>query len=124
MTIATRCGSCDRELLLVQLVQPSDGFRCLVCGFAFAPGYATVAPGVATRVMAAHATLVTALAELASMTGDRLRLDRATLVGPVASALPQVEAKAKAKAPGPARRRRAHWRPWALPHRVAATPNE
>jgi hypothetical protein len=124
MTIGARCGSCDRELLLVQLVQPSDGFRCLFCGFAFAPGYATVAPGVATRVMAAHATLVTVLAELASMTGDRLRLDRATVIGPVASALPRVEAKAKAKAPGPARRRRAHWRSWALPHRVAATPNE
>jgi hypothetical protein len=124
MTIGVRCGSCDRELLLVQLVQPSDGFRCLFCGFAFAPGYATVAPGVATRAMAAHATLVTALAELASMTGDRLRLDRATVIGPVASALPQVEAKAKAKAPGPARRRGAHWRSWALPHRVATTPNE
>jgi hypothetical protein len=94
----------------------------LFCGFAFAPGHATVAPGVATRVMAAHATLVTALTELASMTGDRLRLDWDTLVGPVASALPQVEAKVKA--PGPARRRGAHWRPWALPHRVATTPNE
>jgi hypothetical protein len=122
MTIGVRCGSCDRELLLVQLAQPSDGFRCLFCGFAFAPGYATVAPGVATRVMAAHASLVTVLAELASMTGDRLRLDRATVIGPVASALPRVEARAKQ--PGPARRRRAHWRSWALPHRVATTPNE
>ena len=64
MSIGGRCGSCDRELLLVQLAQPSDGFRCLFCGFAFAPGYATVAPGVASRVMVAHATLVTALAEL------------------------------------------------------------
>jgi hypothetical protein len=84
MTIGVRCGSCDRELLLVQLLHPSDGFRCLFCGFAFAPGYATVAPGVAARVMAAHATLVTALTELQSMTGDRLRLDRATVIGPVA----------------------------------------
>jgi hypothetical protein len=75
MTIGARCGSCDRELLLVQLAHPSQGFRCLFCGFAFAPAYATVAPGVATRIMAAHATLVTPLAELASMTGDRLRLD-------------------------------------------------
>ena len=82
MSINARCGSCHRELLLGQLVQPSDGFRCPVCGFAFAPAYATVAPGVAARVMAAQAALVTALAELGSMTGDRLRLDRATVVGP------------------------------------------
>jgi hypothetical protein len=64
MTIGVRCGSCDRKLLLVQLVHPSQGFRCLFCGLAFAPGYATVAPAVSTRVMATHATLVTALAEL------------------------------------------------------------
>jgi len=122
MSIHARCGSCDRELLLVQLAQPSDGFRCLFCGFAFAPGYATVAPGIGARVMAAHASLVAALAELGSMTGDRLRLDRATLVGPVANALPQPAVQAKE--PAPARRRRAHWRPWALPHRVATTPQE
>jgi hypothetical protein len=112
MSINARCGSCNRELLLGQLVQPSNGFRCPVCGFAFAPGYATVAPGVAARVMAAQAALVTALAELGSMTGDRLRLDRATVVGPVANTLPQV----KAKQPALARRRPAHW--WA---RDAAT---
>jgi hypothetical protein len=121
MTIAVRCGSCDRELLLVQLVHPSDGFRCLFCGFAFAPGYATVAPGVAARAMAAHATLVTALTELQSMTGDRLHLDQATVIGPVANALPAVDAKTED--PAPARRRRAHWQPWALPHRVATTPH-
>ncbi len=114
MTIGVRCGSCDRELLLVQLVQPSQGFRCLFCGFAFAPGYATVAPGVAARAMAAHATLVTALTELQSMTGDRLRLDQATLVGPLANALPAVDAKAED--PAPARRRRAHRRPWDTTH--------
>jgi hypothetical protein len=121
MTIGVRCGSCDRELLLVQLAQPSQGFRCLFCGFAFAPGYATVAPGIGAQVVVAQAALVTALAELASMTGDRLRLDRATVIGPVASALPQVEAKAKA--PGPTRRRRAHrWpRLVALP-RTTLTP--
>jgi hypothetical protein len=62
MTIGVRCGSCNRELLLMQLVQPSQGFRCLFCGFVFAPAYAC---------------LVTALTELQSMTGDRLRLDRA-----------------------------------------------
>ena len=64
MSIGARCGSCNRELLLVQLVQPSDGFRCPFCGFAFAPAYATVAPAVAARVMVAQAALVTALAEL------------------------------------------------------------
>jgi hypothetical protein len=112
MSIGARCGSCNRELLLGQLVQSSDGFRCPGCGFAFAPAYATVAPGVAARVMAAQATLVTELAELGSMTGGRLRLDRATILHPIANALPQVEAKQ----PGLARRHRAHW--WA---RGAAT---
>jgi hypothetical protein len=91
MSIGARCGSCTRELLLGQLVQPSDGFRCPVCGFAFAPTYATVAPAVGARVMAAQHALVTALAELGSMTGGRLRLDRATVVDPVANALPQAE---------------------------------
>ena len=107
MSIGARCGSCNRELLLAQLVQPSDGFRCLFCGFAFAPTYATVAPAVGARVMVAQAALVTALAELGSMTGGRLRLDRATIVDPVANALPQAEAKQ----PGLARQRHAHW--WA-----------
>ena len=110
MSINAHCGSCNRELLLGQLVQPSDGFRCPVCGFAFAPAYATVAPGVAARVMAAQAALVTALAELGSMTGDRLRLDQATIVEPIANTLPE------AKQPGLARRHRVHW--WA---RDAAT---
>jgi hypothetical protein len=103
MSIGARCGSCARELLLGQLVQPSDGFRCPVCGFAFAPAYVTVAPGVAARVMAAQAVLVTELAELGSMTGDRLWLDRATVVDPVANTLPRAEE------PGLGRRRRAHW---------------
>ena len=110
MSINARCGSCNRELLLGQLVQPSNGFRCPVCGFAFAPAYATVAPGVAARIMAAQAVLVTALADLGSMTGDRLGLDRATVVDPVANTLPEAEE------PGLARRHRAHW--WA---RGAAT---
>jgi hypothetical protein len=105
MSIGARCGSCNRELLLGQLVQPSDGFRCPFCGFAFAPAYATVAPGVAARVLAAQAALVTALAELGSMTGDRLRLDRATVVDPVANTLPRAEE------PGVGRRRYGHW--WA-----------
>lgn len=105
MSINAHCGSCNRELLLGQLVQPNDGFRCPVCGFAFAPAYATVAPGGAARVMAAQAALVTALAELGSMTGDRLRLDQATVVEPIANTLPE------AKQPGLARRHRVHW--WA-----------
>jgi len=113
MSINAMCGSCDRELLLGQLVQPSDGFRCPVCGFAFAPAYATVAPAVGARVMAAQAALVTALAELGSMTGGRLRLDRATIIDPVGNALPQAEAVE----PGLARRHRVHW--WA---RGATTP--
>jgi ribosomal protein S12 methylthiotransferase accessory factor YcaO len=121
MSIHARCGSCHRELLLVQLAQPSQGFHCPFCGFAFAPGYATVAPGIGAQVMVAQAALVTALTELASMTGDRLRLDRATLIDPVANALPAIDVEAKE----PARaRRRAHWRPAALPHRVATTPQE
>jgi hypothetical protein len=105
MSISAHCGSCNREVLLGQLVQPSDGFRCPVCGFAFAPAYATVAPGVAARGLAAQAALVTALAELGSMTGDRLWLDRATVVDPVANTLPRAEE------PGLGRRRHAHW--WA-----------
>jgi hypothetical protein len=105
MSINAHCGSCHRELLLGQLVQPSDGFRCPVCGFAFAPGYATVAPAVGVRVMAAQAALVTELAELGSMTGDRLRLDRTTILDPVADTLP------RAKQPGLAREHRARW--WA-----------
>jgi hypothetical protein len=104
MSINAHCGSCNRELLLGQLLQASDGFRCPVCGFAFAPAYATVAPGVAARVMVAQQALVTALAELGSMTGDRLRLDQATILDPIASTLPEIEAKP----PALARRRHAH----------------
>ena len=107
MSIAARCGSCNRELLLGQVVQPSDGFRCPVCGFAFTPGYVTVAPAVVAQAMAAQAALVTALAKLGSMAGDQLRLDRATVVDPVANAPPQAEAKQ----PGLGRRGHAHW--WA-----------
>jgi hypothetical protein len=117
MSIGARCGSCNRELLLGQLLQSSDGFRCPFCGFAFAPAYATVAPGVAARVMAAQAALVTALAELGSMTGDRLRLDRATILDPIANTLPpQVDAEQ----PGLARRRHTRW--WARD--VAAQPTQ
>jgi hypothetical protein len=116
MSIGARCGSCTRELLLGQLVQSSDGFRCPFCGFAFAPAYATVAPGVAARAMAAQAALVTALAELGSMTGDRLRLDRTTILDPIINTLPQTLPQVDAEQPGLARRRHTHW--WA---RDAAT---
>jgi hypothetical protein len=118
MSIGARCGSCRRELLLVQLVQPSDGFRCPFCGFAFAPAYATVAPGVAARAMDAQAALVTALAELGSMTGDRLRLDRATIVDPIANTLPEVEAEE----PGLGRRR--HAQGWATRRYRTAHPTQ
>jgi hypothetical protein len=124
MTIAVRCGSCHRELLLVQLAQPSQGFRCLFCGFAFAPGYATVAPGIGAQLVVAQAALVTALAELASMTGDRLRLEEATVIDPIANALPQVDVEADAEQPAPGRRRRAQWRSAELPDWVATTMRE
>ena len=76
MSIPARCGSCRRELLLDQLLQPSDGFRCPFCGFAFAPSYATIAPGVASRILASQAALVRSLGELQSMIDGRLQLDR------------------------------------------------
>jgi hypothetical protein len=88
VSIPARCGSCRRELLLDQLVQPSDGFRCPFCGFAFAPSYATVAPGVATRILASHDALVRALGELQSMIDGRLQLDRSAVVASVSDALP------------------------------------
>jgi hypothetical protein len=88
VSIPARCGSCRRELLLDQLLRPSDGFRCPFCGFAFAPSYATVAPGVAARILDAHAALVRSLAELQSMIDGRLLLDRAAVVAPVADTLP------------------------------------
>ena len=63
MSIPAHCGSCRRELLLDQLLQPSDGFRCPFCGFAFAPSYATMAPGVAARILDSHGALVRALGD-------------------------------------------------------------
>jgi hypothetical protein len=88
VTIPASCGSCRRELLLDQLLQPSDGFRCPFCGFAFAPSYATLAPGVAARILESHAALVRSLSELQAMIDGRLRIDRAAVVAPVADALP------------------------------------
>jgi len=88
VSIAAHCAACGRELLLDQLTEPTRGFRCPFCGVAFAPSYATIAPAVAARALAARAALAGALAELQSMTGDRLRLDRASVLGPVSDALP------------------------------------
>jgi hypothetical protein len=88
VTIPARCGSCRRELLLDQLLEPSEGFRCPFCGSAFAPSYATIAPGVAARILTAHDDLVRSLAELQAMIDGRLQLDRAAVVAPVADAVP------------------------------------
>ena len=88
MSIPAHCGSCRRELLLDQLLQPSQGFRCPFCGFAFAPSYATISPGVAARILESHAALVRALGELQSMVDGRLQLDRSALVAPVSDTLP------------------------------------
>jgi hypothetical protein len=88
MTIPARCGSCRRELLLDQLLEPSEGFRCPFCGYAFAPSYATIAPGVAARILTAHDDLTRSLAELQAMIDGRLQLDRAAIVAPVADVLP------------------------------------
>ncbi len=57
--------------------------------------------------MTAQATLVTALAELGSMTGGRPRLDRATILGPITDTLPEVKTTQPASAP----KHRARW--WA-----------
>lgn len=88
MSLPAHCGSCRRELLLDQLLQPSDGFRCPFCGFAFAPSYATIAPGVASRILESHAALVRSLGELQSMVEGRLLIDRPAVVGPIADTLP------------------------------------
>jgi hypothetical protein len=88
VSLPAHCGSCRRELLLSQLLDPVDGFRCPFCGFAFAPSYATLAPGVAARILESHGNLVRALGELQSMVDGRLLLDRAAVVTPVADALP------------------------------------
>ena len=88
MSIPGRCGNCRRELLLDQLLDPSEGFRCPFCGFAFAPSYATIAPGVASRILASQAALVRSLGELQSMIDGRLQLDRSAVVAPIADTLP------------------------------------
>ena len=88
MSLPAHCGSCRRELLLSQLLDPVDGFRCPFCGFAFAPSYATIAPGVAARILDAHGALVRSLGEFQSMVDGRLLLDRSAVVAPVADTLP------------------------------------
>jgi hypothetical protein len=88
MSVGARCGSCGRELLLDQLTDAALGFRCPFCGFAFAPSYASVAPGVAERALTAHHALVNALDELQAMIAGRLLLDRGSVVTPVSDLLP------------------------------------
>jgi hypothetical protein len=88
MSVGARCGSCGRELLLDQLTDAALGFRCPFCGFAFAPSYATVAPGVAERALTAHHALVNALDELQAMIDGRLLLDRGSVVTPLSDLLP------------------------------------
>ena len=88
MSIPAHCGSCRRELLLDQLLQPSDGFRCPFCGFAFAFFYATIVFGVTARLLESHAALVRTLGELQSMIDGRLLIDRSAVVAPVADTLP------------------------------------
>ena len=88
MSLAGHCASCRRELLLSQLLDPVDGFRCPFCGFAFAPSSATIAPGITARILASHGELVRALGELQSMVDGRLFIDRSAVVGPVADTLP------------------------------------
>jgi hypothetical protein len=88
MSLPAHCGSCRRELLLSQLLDPVDGFRCPFCGFAFAPSYATIAPAVTARILDSHGELVRALGELQSMIDGRLLIDQSALVGPVAGTLP------------------------------------
>ena len=83
MSIAAHCANCHRELLLDQLARSVDGFRCPFCGFAFAPSYATVAPGLVERILVAHEALVKSLAELQSMSGERLLLDQDGLVADI-----------------------------------------
>jgi hypothetical protein len=87
VSIPAHCGNCHRELLLDQLTRPVDGFRCPFCGFAFAPSYATVAPALVDRMLAAHEALVKSLAELQSMSGERLLIDHEGLLGEIRAVL-------------------------------------
>jgi hypothetical protein len=87
MSIKAHCANCRRELLLEQLTNPADGFRCPYCGFAFAPSYASVAPGLTERVLAAQEALVKNLAELQSMIDGRLLIERDPLLEDVRAAL-------------------------------------
>jgi hypothetical protein len=87
VSIKAHCANCGREVLLEQLTNPADGFRCPFCGFAFAPSYATVAPGLTERVLSVHEALAKNLAELQSMIAGRLLIDREPLLDDVRAAL-------------------------------------
>jgi hypothetical protein len=65
MNLHAPCGSCNGSCCWAA-GSASDGFQCPFCAFALA----TVAPAVGGRFMVAQAALVTALAQLESMTGD------------------------------------------------------
>ena len=86
MSIKAHCANCGREVLLEQLTNPSDGFRCPYCGFAFAPSYATVSPGLTERVLAAHEALAKSLSELQSMSGGRLLIEHESLLEDIRAA--------------------------------------
>jgi hypothetical protein len=87
VSVGGRCANCGREVLLDQLTDAALGFRCPFCGYAFAPSYASVAPGVAARALTAHDALTAALGELQSMIDGRLLLDAAGVVGPISDAM-------------------------------------
>lgn len=87
MSMKAHCANCRREVLLEQLTRPIDGFRCPYCGFAFAPSYATISPGITERVLTAHEALVKSLAELQSMSGERLLIEREALLEDIRGAL-------------------------------------
>jgi hypothetical protein len=71
----------------MQLTTPADGFRCPFCGAELAPGYASIAPDAAARVVNAHRALAATLTELESLTAGRLRLDRDSVLDPIADAM-------------------------------------
>jgi DNA-directed RNA polymerase subunit RPC12/RpoP len=87
MSVTAHCGNCSRKVLLMQLTNPADGFRCPFCGVELARSYASVAPDVAAKVLTAHRALTASLAELDGLTAGRLRLDRDSVLDPIAGAM-------------------------------------
>ena len=87
-SIPAHCGSCQQRALLDQLLEPSEGFRCPFCGFAFAPSYATIAPGHRPPPGSPTPPWFGPWASLQSMIDGRLLIDRSAVVTPVSDALP------------------------------------